>query len=306
MTPALEAHVAAWLGAGVSEAVRGVAQRLAAGSDSALAVLFYGSNLRTGALDGVLDFYVLTSGPAERGLWPRVSYHEWPDEGGTLRAKVATMTLARFADAARGRRLDTTIWTRFVQPSALVWAHDAASQADVASAVAQAATTAARLAAVLGPRRGPAADFWTALFTATYAAEFRVEVQSRSDSIIAANAVHFETLLPLAWSAGGIAFVHERAGFTPQLKAAERRRVRRWWRIRRRGGKPLNFARLLRAAATFEGAARYAAWKIERHSGMAVTLTAWQEHHPVLAAPAVLWSLWRHRRAEARRRRAQG
>ena len=39
----------------------------------ALAVLFYGSNLRTGALDGVLDFYVLLPGPQTDRIWPRVS-----------------------------------------------------------------------------------------------------------------------------------------------------------------------------------------------------------------------------------------
>jgi len=42
---------------------------------------------------------------------------------------VATMTLATFARAARGEARDTTIWARFVQPSALAWARDEASAA---------------------------------------------------------------------------------------------------------------------------------------------------------------------------------
>jgi hypothetical protein len=62
-------------------------------------------------------------------------------------------------------------------------------------------------------------------------------------------------------------------------------------------GRPLNYARLIKAAFTFEGAARYAAWKIERHTGMPVALTPWRERHPVLAAPGVLWRLWRQRQA---------
>ena len=61
-------------------------------------------------------------------------------------------------------------------------------------------------------------------------------------------------------------------------------------------GKPMNFARLLKASATFEGAAKYAAWKIERHTGMPVEVTPFRERYPVLAAPGVLWSLWRHQR----------
>src|SRR3546814_19838018 len=58
-------------------------------------------------------------------------------------------------------------------------------------------------------------------------------------------------------------------------------------------GKPLNFARLLKAAFTFDGAARYALWKIERHTGLAIALTPWRERHPILAAPGVLWRVWR-------------
>ena len=63
-------------------------------------------------------------------------------------------------------------------------------------------------------------------------------------------------------------------------------------------GKPLNFARLAKASTTFEGAARYAAWKIERHTGMPVEVTPFREKHPVLAAPGVLWSLRKHRKAK--------
>jgi hypothetical protein len=51
--------------------------------------------------------------------------------------------------------------------------------------------------------------------------------------------------------------------------------------------------RLLKAAWTFDGATRYALWKIERHSGVHIPLTPWRERHPVLAAPGVLYRLWR-------------
>ena len=61
----------------------------------ALGVLFYGSNLRTGSLDGVLDFYVLLPGAQAERIWPRVSYREWECEGQVLRAKIATMSLAQ-------------------------------------------------------------------------------------------------------------------------------------------------------------------------------------------------------------------
>jgi hypothetical protein len=70
----------------------------------------------------------------------------------------------------------------------------------------------------------------------------------------------------------------------------------RAWRLRRAMGRPLNIARLAKASFTFDGAARYAAWKIERHTGLAVPVTPWRERHPILAAPGVLWLLWTARR----------
>lgn len=295
MMNSLAERVATALSAPVEPAVAAFARRLGTQA-GARAVLFYGSNLRTRSLDGVLDFYVLTEGPVESGIWPRVSYHEWRDGGHDLRAKVATMTLATFHAAASGELLDTTIWARFVQPSALIWHKDEDAGSDVRAAIASAAITAARLAVALGPERGTAADYWRALFRATYAAEFRVEKAGRENSILEANPAHFAGLLPLALEAAGVGFAQSDEELRPALPESERRRVRRWWASRRRLGKPYNLMRLIRASTTFEGAARYAAWKIERHTGVAVKLTPWRERHPVLAAPAVLWQVWRARR----------
>lgn len=275
--------------------VRAVAGELA--TPDTAAILFYGSNLRTGSTEGVLDFYVLTQGPRDRGMWPTVSYREFAIQGETLRAKIATMRLATFARAAAAATLDTTIWTRFVQPSTLVWTKDAAAEAAVADAVAQAARSAARFAAALGPERGTPEDYWRALFRQTYAAELRVEKRGREDQILAHDPERYATLLPLAWAADGIPFARNGETLRPALPPARRDAIRSAWRRRRRAGKPINIARLVRAAFTFDGAARYGAWKIERHTGVAVPLTPWRERHPILAAPAVLYRVWRARRA---------
>jgi hypothetical protein len=295
VTGLLAARIAAGLTAPVEGPVAAFAADLAEAA-GALAVLFYGSNLRTGSLDGVLDYYVLLPGPPERGMWPTVSYHERELGGVTLRAKVATMTMAKFAEAASGDLLDTTIWARFVQPSALVWQQGGAAVKAVGDALAAAAVTAGRLAAALGPARGSADDFWAALFRATYKAEFRVERAGRERDILSVNAAHFDGLLPLAWDAGGIAFARDGDLLAPNMPPADRVRILRWWARRRRFGKMLNLARLVRASTTFEGAARYAAWKIERHTGVPVKLTPWRERHPLLAAPGVMLSIWRQKR----------
>jgi hypothetical protein len=80
------------------------------------------------------------------------------------------------------------------------------------------------------------------------------------------------------------------------MPASEAVRWRAKWARRRRLGKPLNVVRLVRAAFTFDGAAKYGAWKIERHTGIAVAMTPWRERHPILAAPGIFYRVWRARR----------
>ncbi|MET0545011.1 MAG: hypothetical protein ABWZ40_01755 [Caulobacterales bacterium] len=290
------AELAAAAPAPVIEAARVLATQRGAG-----AALFYGSNLRTGSLDGVIDFYLLTPGPhrkglhgfAEKFLWPEVSYHEVTAQGATLRIKVATMPLSVFGAAAAGDKTDTTIWSRFTQPAALVWSADTQTTSAVESAVANAMQTAARFAALHGPERGAAEDYWNALFRATYQAELRFEKPGRAKHILSGNNARYESLLPLAWNSGGVRFSSDSTLLQPALSAAERKRLRSAWGWRQFWGKALNAARLFKAAFTFEGAARYAAWKVERHTGVPIPVTRLSERFPVLIAPTILWRLWR-------------
>jgi hypothetical protein len=291
----LDDRISAALATPVDRAVSAFAEHLAQDRD-AMGVIFYGSNLRTGSLDGVLDYYILLPGAQAERIWPRVSYHEWEFEGVALRAKLAVMALETFASAARGERLDTTIWARFVQPCALIWQRDERAGEQISQAIAAAAKTASRLAVALGPRKGTANDYWRALFRATYSAEFRVEKPGREDSILSFNEAHFQGLLPLALKAQNIEFESDGDLIAPKMAASARREILGWWRKCRRMGKPLNIVRLVKASTTFEGAARYAAWKIERHTGVPIEVTPWREKHPVLAAPGVLFSVWRARR----------
>jgi len=306
MSAALTEAVGRELAAPAPPMATAFAAGLAQAFEAPAAVLFYGSSLRTGEREGVHDFYVLTHQPprglaglASRVLWPDVSYREIDDDAGTLRAKVASMTLAQFRRAAGGAGLDTTIWTRFVQPAALAWSDGPQSTATVVEAVAQAARTAARFAAALGPKAGPVEAYWRSLFQETYAAEFRMETQGRAKTLLSTDAARYEALLPLAWQADGIEVTSSAdGGLSPKLLPAERRRLLGAWRLRRIVGRPLNIVRLMKAAFTFRGAARYAAWKIERHTGVPVAVTPWRERHPILAAPGVLWRVTRARRRD--------
>lgn len=297
MSTALAQRIATALDSPVRGEVAAFA-RLLGEEAGARAVLFYGSNLRTGSLEGVLDFYVLLPGEQREMIWPRVAYREWDNAGERLRAKIATMSLAQFARAASGESRDTTIWARFVQPSALVWAEDGAARDAVLEALCESAATAGRLAAAVGPPAGTAQDYWRALFRATYRAEFRIEQPGRENAILEVNAAHFDGLLPLAWEAGGIGFARDGELFRPALAPARRTAILGWWRRRRRLGKPLNLLRLAKATTTFDGAADYAAWKLHRHTGIALEVTPFRAKHPLLAAPGALLELWRRRRAQ--------
>lgn len=282
------------------------AEHLVAGRRSAAAVLFYGSTLRTGDLDGLLDYYILVDDLADwhgqriaalanGWLPPNVSYETFTAaDGRELRAKVAVLSLRQFARGMREGALDTTLWARFAQPVGLVWARDLQARALTVDALAAAVTNAARWAALLGPEHASALAYWTGLFQHTYQAELRVEsAGGRSRSLVEHERERYERLLPLAWRHAGIDFRVRKDELEPRLSAAQRREGVRAWALRARLGKPLNIARLLKSAFTFRNGADYVAWKVERHSGYKLELTDWQRRHPLIAAPFVLVKLRR-------------
>jgi hypothetical protein len=302
--PELASLLGAELERKVPAAVTALAAELAArAGEATAAVLFYGSALRDAALDGVLDFYVLTDRPivwpgsrwtslAGRVLPPNVGYLETVIGGTTLRTKYAVMTLAQFRRAMSAESMDTTLWARFSQPVACVRTRGDAEAQEVRAAIAEAVITAARWAAMLGPERGEPTDFWRALYQRTYAAELRVERGARADDLVARDAARYAALLPAAWRAGGLAFaVAEAGGRAPPWRAKERAAAERRWRRRRRLGRPMNLLRLLKAASTFDNAADYVAWKVERHSGYRIEPSEFQRRHPLLAAPALYLKL---------------
>ncbi|MBP2301131.1 hypothetical protein [Azospirillum picis] len=271
---------------------------------SVAAVLFYGSCLRSADPEGILDVYVLTTSLRgfHRRLWPslfnallppNVSYLEVPGENGRMiRAKVAVMGLGAFARAMRPDGLDTTLWARFCQPAALIHADDRTVRGQVVEALADAMATAAGWAVRLGPETGTPADYWTTLFRHTYGAELRVESRNRPELIYGWAAGRYDELLRPALARAGIVVEDEDDGCLRPL-VADRSAVLRRWRMRRRFGKPLNVLRLVKAAFTFENGVDYLLWKLERHSGRRLQLTGWQRRHPVLAAPGVLFRLYR-------------
>jgi hypothetical protein len=288
-------------------AAAALAREIAArhGVDAVAAVLFYGACRRDGDPSDLLDLYVLTTGhrafhgralPAllTAALPPTVLLCR--SEGARtppVRAKVAVLSQAQFERRMRPASLDTTLWARFCQPATLVHARDEAARHRVERAVARAVETAALWAVRLGPEQATPAEYWRGLFARTYAAELRTERGNRPERLLAAAPVWYDRALPLALARLGLPTAPaDGAKLRPGLP--RRRRWARAWALRRACGKALNVLRLAKAAFTFEGGADYLAWKIERHSGVALELADWQRRHPLLAAPALLWRLRRH------------
>lgn len=275
------------------------------GGAATMAVLYYGSTLRAGSLEGILDFYVLVDAVGawpgstlahlgNRLLPPNVGYLALTHDEQVLRAKYAVMTPAQFQQRVGARTRDTTIWARFCQPVVCIWARSPEDRTAVAALVAGAVTRAAWWAAHLGPVQGTAEDFWRALFARTYSAELRVEKTGRVQDIVGRDAARYAQLLPLALQAAGIGHARREDGsIEPFITAVERRRAQRLWARRARWGRHLNVLRLLKAAFTFEGATDYVVWKIERHRGVRIEVTPWQRRFPLLAAPSLYFRLRR-------------
>ncbi len=305
MTADIESLVHRELARPVPGPVLALAGHLAGRSPSTMGILFYGSALRDGDMDGLLDLYVLVDSlrawhgdrwlaGANRLLPPNVSYVELPHESRIVRAKVAILHIDQFHRAARFSSADGSIWARFAQPAALVHCRDPAARARIEAAVAEAIVTAAHWAALLGPPGGTALDYWRALFARTYGAELRVERGTRSVEIVDHAPERYRLLLAPAWTRAAIAMTSPPDGtLVPLVAAAARRRAARIWRRRAAAGKVRNVLRLVKAAFTFTDGGRYLAWKIERHTGTRLDLTPWQLRHPVLAGPVLLFRLWR-------------
>jgi hypothetical protein len=284
---ALISAIAETADAAVAPEVRLLAEKVKqAHGDAVIAVLAYGSCLRDAGFDeSLVDLYVLVTGygdvhggvlaaAANRLIPPNVYYLECDGDAGQLRSKYAVVTIGQFEDKVSRATSNPYFWARFAQPCALVYAREEADRRRVHAALSAAAGTA------WANGLGVAADdagwraVWTGLFEATYRTELRPESAARAASIVDAGERHFRPLSDL-------------------LAGASVAPLRANWAWRRFAGKALSVARLIKAGFTFRGGADYMAWKISRHSGVAIEVTPWQRRHPILASILMAPKLYR-------------
>ncbi len=282
------------------------AQRIAAEirvrhGEAVVALLFYGSCLRRGVTEGVLDFYAIVDRyrgaydgmlPALLGaaLPPNVHYLELPAEN--LRAKYALISLADFAHHATLASLDCRIWSRFCQPARIAFARDDAVRGALARAAAEAALTMATRMLAWAPGDAPertldARALWAGAFAETYRAELRSEQPASIAAIAAADPARYGAVLRAAFAVlaarGELELLGaSQDGLRVAQAPARRRRARRAWRLRRPLAKTLAIAGLLKTAFTFQGWLPYVVWKLERHGGTSIELSERQRRHPLV------------------------
>jgi hypothetical protein len=280
--------------------------------DAAASVLFYGSCLRRGVAEGVLDFYLIVDdyrraytsrrlALLNRVLPPNVFYLEIEHAGATLRAKYAVFSQRDFAARAGGGP-DARVWSRFCQPARLAWSRDSATRDAVVAAVARATrTAAAQMLAWLPGRdreqRVEPAALWTNGFRETYGSELRGESAAAIDALYAAHRERFDRVTALALAADARLGVRGAGGTALAVESDPRWRARaaRSWALRRRVAKLLTVLGLLKTTLTFDDWVAYALWKIERHSDRKIELSERQRRRPLVYAWPVIFRLLRER-----------
>lgn len=306
-TPSLEQLISRQISAESPPAVEelGVALRRRYGA-AVEAILYYGSCLRQGdALEGVIDLYVVVDGyrSALASFWrplvylflpPTVKYMEVPVGDAVARTKYALISGRDFRRGTSRRWFHSYLWGRFSQPCQLVYAKDPASKEFIAECLSSAVRTLISRTVPVLPERFDAQQLWREGLSLSYRSELRPESGSRGVELADSSAAYFRDITIAAAASTGIDV--DQAGSLP-LRHTSGPAARWWsrvcWRLRSLQGKFLSIARWLKALVTFDGGLDYAVWKLERHSGVRVTLSDRARRYPWIFLWGELWRLYR-------------
>ncbi|MBP6057573.1 MAG: acylglycerol kinase family protein [Nitrosomonas sp.] len=271
------------------------------------AVILYGSCLHSAiSLDeGIVDLYVIVDNYhkaypqrylANLNAWlaPNVFYLEVPHQERILRAKYAVISTHDFERGARFW-FHSYIWARFAQPSRLLYCRDDTVREHIYAALAHSVVTflksgvSALEAGILDVE-----EIWTRCLMLTYAAELRAERETRARHLAQTNLGAFTRLTEVAAPMlPGILEKQDNGKYRCLTNPQTQRQALWRWRLRRWQGRILSILRLSKATLTFNNSVEYAAWKIERHTGVRVEITPMLRRHPILWGLKVAWQLLR-------------
>jgi hypothetical protein len=290
-------------------AVRALADRIRSiYGDAVLAILFYGSCLRSGDdRGGMVDLYVIVEryrsaypsrlwAALNRLLPPNVFYLEARAEGRVVRAKYAVLSLADFERGTSPAWFHSYLWGRFAQPAAILYCRDPGIAERLHRALGQAVVTFLSRVIPCAPERFATRQLWLEGLSLSYRAELRAERPEKVAGLFQASADYYDriTTAALPLLPYPVARIDDGAACCEARMPEWRRRLGRMgWRVRSAQGKLLSLARLLKGAFTFSGGLDYILWKIERHTGVSVEVPPRLRRHPILALCVLSWRLYR-------------
>jgi len=305
--PSLEQLISRQISADSPEAVEqlGVVLRQRYG-DAVDAILYYGSCLRQGdALEGVVDLYVVVSSypAALSSAWrsliyfilpPTVKYMEVEIDGAVARTKYALISRRDFRRGTSQRWFHSYLWGRFSQPCQLVFAANESTREFIVGCLASAVCTLLSRTASVMPAQFDALQLWREGLSLSYRSELRPESGTRGIELADSSAQYYSEITVSAAGATGIRVSPgDRFPLSYDAPAWARRWSKICWRLRGLQGKFLSIARWLKALATFDGGLDYAVWKLERHTGVRVTLSERARRYPLIFLWGELWRLYR-------------
>lgn len=286
-----------------------VEELLARYGNTAQAILFYGSCLRTGDDgEGLVDLYLLVDSYSStyggrvqpflnKVLPPNVFYLELPFEDRIVRAKYAVLSLRDFRRGTSMSWFHSYLWGRFAQPTGLIYARNHQVAEQVQGALAQAVITFITRVMPRIEKRFTAEELWTKGLSLSYGAELRAEQAKNLTHLFESSEKYYEQLTRAAMQAVpfSVKVVESSTPVSYQARISARSRYHGSlaWAVRRLQGKVLSVLRLLKGLSTFVGGVDYILWKIQRHTGVKESLTPRLRRHPLLAACVLSWRLYR-------------
>ena len=273
------------------------------------AILYYGSCLRSDSdLEGIVDLYVVVDRYSSiypntffaftnALLPPNVFYIEVPYKNQKIRSKYAVISLKDFKRSTSMRWFHSYFWARFAQPVKVLFVATPTIQKKIHHALARAIMTFVTRAIHRTPTTFNALEMWHTGLSLTYQAELRTERSGRIAQLIDVSPDYYQQTGDIALSELSVATIRTEANlpqrYTTQHDSLKRALSQVSWFVRRLQGKLLSIFRLIKGLLTFDGGVEYILWKIERHSGVSIQLTPWQQQHPLLASPNVFWKLYK-------------
>ena len=269
-------------------------------------ILLYGSCLRSNEFENkVIDLYIIVNNYGDAYpkkhlailnsfLPPNVFYLEVKEEDKVIRSKYSVISMEDFEKGTLSW-FHSYIWARFAQPGRILFTRDDEKKRQLHLILASAVLNFLRKSIpLLGRCTTDAERIWINALTYAYTAELRPERENRAKQLTYLNMGDYNRLTSYAAPALNDLITPEPRGYYKCLSdAGSMRQAQRNWRLRHWQGRILSILRLVKATFTFRDCIDYAAWKIQRHTGVSIKVTPEMQRHPVLKGSALLWQLMR-------------